>query len=123
MDYADYAAAFSSADLERAGRYYAEDCTLLLPSAPPMEGREAILRFYGTMFERVREHLTIHSFAEDEMGISVDCTSTFTAIADAPDFVVAPLKAGESVQTHVSVRYTLRDGRFCRIEVTRAGAS
>lgn len=122
MDYADYAAAFSSADLERAGRYYTEDCTLLLPSMPPMVGRAAILRFYGAMFERVREGLTIHDFSEDDTGISVDCTSTFTAIADAPDFVVAPLKTGDSVQTHVRVRYTLRDGKFCRIEVTRAAA-
>ncbi len=121
MDYADYAAAFSSGDLEQAGLYYTDDCTLLLPSAPPMEGREAILRFYGAMFRTVREHLAIHSFDEDDRGITVDCTSTFTAIADAPDFVVAPLRAGESVQTHVIVRYTLRDGQFCRIEVARAG--
>jgi len=120
MNYADYADAFSSADLERAGRYYTDDCTLFLPSAPPMKGRDAILAFYGAMFRRVREHLTIHRFDEDADGITVDCTSTFTAIADAPDFVVKPLNAGESTSTHVIVRYTLRDGRFCRIEVTRA---
>lgn len=120
MDYADYTDAFSSADLERAGRYYTDDCTLTLPSAPPMVGREAILSFYRAMFQRVREGLTIHRFEEDDAGITVDCTSTFTAIADAPDFVVKPLKTGESVQTRVIVRYTLRGGQFCRIDVMRA---
>jgi len=119
--YHAYAAAFSAGDMERAGRFYTEDCTLRLPSAPLMRGRQAILDFYGTMFRTVREHLTIHSLVMDDAGIAVDCTSTFTAQVDAPDFVVAPLAAGESVSVRVFVIYGLRDGRICTIDVSRAG--
>lgn len=119
--YHAYAAAFSAGDMARAGRFYTEDCTLRLPSAPLMRGRQAILDFYGTMFRTVREHLTIHSLVMDDAGIAVDCTSTFTAQVDAPDFVVTPLAAGESVSVRVFVIYGLRDGRICTIDVSRAG--
>ncbi|HEY1125366.1 MAG TPA: nuclear transport factor 2 family protein [Sphingobium sp.] len=118
--YHAYAAAFSNADMARAGRYYTDGCTLDLPNFPTFEGRDAITGFYGKMFQRVREHLTIHQLVMDDDGIAVDCTSTFTAVVDAPDFVVAPLKAGESVQTHVFVHYALRDGLICAIKVARA---
>jgi len=119
--YHAYAVAFSNADMGRAGRYYTEDCTLDLPNLPTFEGRHAITGFYGKMFARVREGLTIHQLTMDDDGIAVECTSTFTAVVDAPDFVVAPLKAGESVQTRVFVHYALRDGLICRIKVARAG--
>ncbi|MBT2187409.1 nuclear transport factor 2 family protein [Sphingobium nicotianae] len=119
--YHAYAAAFSAGDMERAGRFYTDDCTLRLSSMPPIIGKQAICDFYRTMFRSVREHLTIHSLVMDDHGIAVDCTSTFTAQQDAPDFVVAPLKAGESVAVRVFVIYGLRDGRICKIDVARAG--
>ena len=119
--YDAYAAAFSAGDLERAGRYYTQDCTLELPNLPRLNGKDAIIGFYTAMFARVREGLTIHQLTMDDDGIAVDCTSTFTAQVDAPDFVVAPLKAGESVQTRVFVHYALREGQICRIKVARAG--
>ena len=86
-----------------------------------MVGKQAICDFYGKMFGSVREHLTIHSLVIDDDGIAVDCTSTFTASQDAPDFVVAPLKAGESVAVRVFVIYRLRGGQICQIDVARAG--
>jgi hypothetical protein len=119
--YEAYAAAFSGGDMERAGRYYTDDCTLKLPVLPLMEGRQAICDFYAGMFRRVREHLTIHSLEIGDERIVVDCTSTFVAQEDAPDFVLAPLNKGESVQTRVSVAYGLRDGQICTIDVSRAG--
>jgi hypothetical protein len=73
------------------------------------------------MFQSVREHLTVHSLVIDDHGIAVDCTSTFTAQVDAPDFVVAPLKAGEAVAVRVFVIYGLRNGQICTIDVSRAG--
>ncbi len=119
--YQAYAAAFSAGDMERVARYYTEDCKLRLPSMPPMHGRQAICDFYGAMFRSVREHLTVHSLVIDDAGIAVDCTSTFVAQVDAPDFVVAPLRQGEAVAVRVFVIYGLRDGRICTIDVARAG--
>jgi len=118
--YAAYVAAFSGGDMERAGRFYTEDCTLQLPILPLMEGRTAICGFYAQMFETVREYLTVHALEIADDRIVVDCTSDFVAQTDAPDFVVAPLKAGESVQTRVRVVYDLRDGQIYRIVVNRA---
>jgi len=119
--YHAYAAAFSGGDMERAGRYYTEDCALRLPSVPPIAGRQGICDFYGMMFRSVREHLTIHGLVMDDNGIAVDCTSTFTAQEDAPEFVVAPLKMGESVSVRVFVVYGLRNGQIATIDVARAG--
>ncbi len=119
--YHAYAAAFSAGDMARAGRFYTDDCTLRLSSMPPIIGKQAICDFYGAMFGSVREHLTIHSLVIDDNGIAVDCTSTFTASEDALDFVVMPLRAGESVAVRVFVMYRLREGQICQIDVARAG--
>lgn len=119
--YAAYAAAFSAGDMARVGRYYTADCTLRLPSVPPIEGRDAICGFYEKMFRNVRETLTVHRLVMDDGAIAVDCTSRFTAQVDAPDFVVAPLAKGEAVDVRVFVIYALRDGQICKIDVARAG--
>lgn len=116
-----YATAFSAGDGARFGRFYTDDVTLDLPSAPRLEGRAAIVDFYATMFERVRESLTINHLVIDEGGIAADLVSTFTALADAPDFQVMPLARGQAVSVRVFVYYTLRAGLISRIEVVRAG--
>ena len=88
---------------------------------PVIQGREGICNFYGNMFQNVREHLTVHSLVMDDNGIAVDCTSTFVAQKDAPDFVVRPLAKGEAVAVRVFVVYGLRDGHIHTIDVARAG--
>ncbi|WP_126173695.1 nuclear transport factor 2 family protein [Altericroceibacterium xinjiangense] len=119
--YLAYAAAFSNADAERFSAFYTDDVILKLPNLPLIEGKQGIVGFYRPMFEQVREHLTIHTLLADDDAIFVDTTSRFTAVADAPDFVVAPLAAGESVEVRVFVFYTLRDGLISEIRVARAG--
>ncbi|MGE5721673.1 MAG: nuclear transport factor 2 family protein [Sphingomonadales bacterium] len=118
--YLAYASAFSHGDMDRAGRFYTDDCVLELPTLE-IAGRQAIVDFYRAMFARVREQLTLHSVVADDDGIAVDVTSTFTAIEDAPDFVVAPLRKGEEVSVPLFVHYALRGGRICRIKGVRAG--
>jgi hypothetical protein len=56
-----------------------------------------------------------------EQWIASDTTSRFTAIADAPDFVVGPLAKGDYIEVRVRVTYTLREGLIERIAVKRAG--
>lgn len=116
-----YAAAFSNGDCERFPRFYTEDVVLALPSAGEIAGAQGIVDFYRPMFESVRETVTLESFGASDERIAIDAVSRFTAIADAPDFVVAPLRAGECVDVPVHVEYSLRDGLICRIEVTRNG--
>lgn len=119
--YSAYTAAFSAGDPERYTRFYTDDVELLLGSVPPMQGKQAIADFYTTMFKRVRESLTVHGIEASDERIVSDTTSRFTAIADAPDFVVGPLSAGDYIEVRVIVTYFLRDGLIHRIAVKRAG--
>lgn len=116
-----YTAAFSAGDGARFGNYYTDDITLELPSAPRLEGRQAVVDFYAAMFERVRESLEVNQLVVDDNGIAADIVSTFTAHRDAPDFQVMPLRAGQAVSVRVFVYYTLADGRIAHIKVARAG--
>jgi hypothetical protein len=61
-----------------------------------LQGKDGIANFYRDMFKTVRENLTIHQFVADENGIAADITTQFTAIEDAPNFVVGALKKGNA---------------------------
>jgi ketosteroid isomerase-like protein len=116
-----YTAAFSNADFERFPKFYTEDVRLELGSVSPIEGRQGIIDFYRPMFHRVREHLTVNSVTATDAAIELDAITRFTAIEDAPDFVVGALKKGEHIEGRVLVSYALRDGLIERIGVRRGG--
>ncbi|MCX7677375.1 MAG: nuclear transport factor 2 family protein [Alteraurantiacibacter sp.] len=119
--YHAYAAAFSRGDAERFRAFYTDDVVLELSSVGRMAGAQAIVDFYSGMFRSVRETLTIHSLDASDARLIVDCTSRFTAVKDAPDFVVGALKQGEWIDVRVRVTYTLRNGLISHISVERAG--
>lgn len=117
-----YVAAFGAADFERFTGFYNDDVVLQLgPGYPPLHGREGIAGFYRPMFARVRETLTIHAVEASDTAITLDATTRFTAIADAPDFPIAPLAAGDHIEGRVFVDYALRDGLISSISVRRNG--
>jgi hypothetical protein len=116
-----YTRAFSNADFDTFPRYYTDDVFLELGSVPPIHGRDGIVGFYRPMFEKVREHLTIHSVELSDDAIRLDATSRFLAIEDAPDFVVGALKKGDYIDVRVIVSYELRDGLISSIRVKRGG--
>jgi hypothetical protein len=118
----EYTRAFSNAEYEKFSRYYTDDVRCELGATGiVLEGRDGIVSFYRAMFQKVRESLTLHHLIADDTGLAAEITSQFTAIEDAPDFVVAPLKKGEFVRGQMFVHYTLRDGRIAHIRVARAG--
>jgi hypothetical protein len=86
-----------------------------------MNGKKAIVDFYTKMFRTVREDLVINQIVYDDNAIVGDFVSVFTAVEDAPDFVVKPLKKGESVRVPVFVYYTLENGLISNIRVARSG--
>jgi len=116
-----YTAAFSNADFERFPRFYTPDVRLELGSVAPISGRQGIIDFYRPMFERVRERLTVNSVRATDTGIELDAITRFTALRDAPDFVVGALRAGEYIEGRVLVSYRLRDGLIAHIAVRRGG--
>jgi ketosteroid isomerase-like protein len=119
--FAAYCAAFSNADFERFAAFYTEDVRLELGSVPPMEGRRAIIDFYRPMFRRVRERLSIRSMQATDERIALDAVARFTAVEDAPDFVIGPLHKGEGFEGRVLVDYRLRNGLIESIGVRRGG--
>jgi len=118
--FAEYTKAFSDADFDRFTQYYNDDVICELGSLT-LKGKNGIADFYREMFKTVREKLTIHQFVADENGIAADMTTQFTAIEDAPNFVVGALRKGEGIRGRVFVHYALRDGKISRISVARAG--
>jgi ketosteroid isomerase-like protein len=116
----EYTQAFSNAEFDRFSAYYTDDVVCELGMLT-LNRKEGIVDFYREMFKTVRENLTLHSLVADDKGIAADVTTQFTAIEDAPDFVVAPLKKGEFIRGRVFVHYELRDGRIAHIKVARAG--
>lgn len=119
--FAAYCAAFSNADHVRYSSFYTEDVVLELGAAPPILGKQGIVDFYTAMFPKVRENIAMHSVLADDRAIALDATARFTALVDAPDFSVAPLRAGEAVAVRVFVHYELRDGLIGHIRVGRGG--
>ena len=116
-----YLAAFSNADFERFPRFYTQDVRLELGSGAPILGRQGIIGFYRPVFQSVRERLVVNSVAASDTGIELDAVTRFTAIRDAPDFVVGALQVGEYIEGRVLVSYQLRDGLIARISVRRGG--
>ena len=116
-----YTAAFSNADFDRFPAFYTADVQLDLGSVPPIHGRQGIIDFYRARFESVREQLTVNSVIATDDAIELDAITRFTAVKDAPDFVVGALKAGEYIEGRVLVSYHLREGLISRIGVRRIG--
>lgn len=114
-----YVSAFSNADFDRFPRFYTEDVRLELNSVPPILGRQGIIDFYRPMFRSVRESLTINSVRCTDSSIELDAITRFTAVRDAPDFVVGALSQGEYIEGRVLVSYRLRDGLIASIAVRR----
>ena len=122
QEFTEYTRAFSNGDYETYSRFYAEDVVLELTSAGEVRGRQAIVDFYRAMNQSVREILTVNQVVADADGIAADLAMEFHAIADAPDFVVAPMKKGEVIKGGVFVFYTLKDGKIARIKTARSRA-
>jgi hypothetical protein len=116
----EYTRAFSNAEFDKFSQYYTDDVRCELGSMV-LEGRDGIVNFYRGMFQKVRENLTLHNLVADDNGLAADVTTQFTAIEDAPDFVVGALKKGEYIRGRVFVYYTLRNGKIAHIRVARVG--
>ena len=114
-----YIAAFQARDYERFGRFYTDDVTLEMGDAVPIQGREAVLAYYRTLFDRVDEDAEQSAIdATDEM-ISLEGLARFKAKQDDPDFAFGPLKQGESREIRLRTQYDLKEGLISRIRIKK----
>jgi ketosteroid isomerase-like protein len=116
-----YCSAFGNADFERFPTFYTDDVRLELGSVPTIVGKQGIIDFYRPMFGRISEKLVINDVQATDKNIELDAVTRFTALQDAPDFVVGPLKTGEYIEGRVLVSYKLREGLIEHISVKRGG--
>jgi hypothetical protein len=116
-----YTRGFSEGEFDIFAAYYTDDVVLELGYVPPIHGKDGIISYYRKMFREVREDLKINRLVADDDGIAADITARFTAVKDAPNFTVIPLKKGESANLHVLVYYTLLNGLISHIQVARRG--
>ena len=116
--YARYIAAFNNNDFAGFTEFYADDVVLELPMTT-LRGRQAILDFYTEVKKRVRETLKVGQLVLDEHGLAVEVDTEFHAFEDAPDFIVRPMKKGESIKSVSFILYEHEGGKFTRIRSAR----
>lgn len=115
----DYIDCFNRNDFAGFSRYYADDVVLELPSKE-LRGRQAIVDFYQVVKARIRETLQITEIvAVDDEGLAAEVDTEFYALEDWPEFIVRPVKKGDSIRIVSFVHYRIRDGRFAHIKSAR----
>jgi SnoaL-like domain len=116
--YARYIAAFNNNDFAGLAEFYADDVVLELPIAT-LRGRQAILDFYLEVKRRVRETLKVGQLVIDDHGLAAELGTEFHAFEDAPDFIVRPMKKGDTIQSVSFILYRHEGGKFTRIRSAR----
>jgi sulfur carrier protein ThiS len=114
----DYIDCFNRNDFTGFTRYYADDVLLELPKKE-LRGRQAIVDFYRVVKARVRETLQINEVIADSEGLAAEVDTEFFALEDWPDFIVGPLKKGDSIRIVSFVHYKIREGRVVHIKSAR----
>jgi hypothetical protein len=114
----DYIDCFNRDDFAGFSKYYTDDVVLELPRKE-LRGRQAIVDFYREVKARIRETLQINQVVADEEGLAAEVATQFYALEDWPDFIVGPIRKGESIHIVSFVMYRIRDGKFAHIKSAR----
>jgi SnoaL-like domain len=114
----DYIDCFNRNDFPGFTRYYTEDVVLELPKKT-LRGPQAIADFYKVVKARIRETLQINQIIADDEGLAAEVATEFYALEDWPDFIVGPIRKGESINIVSFVHYVIRDGKFAHIKSAR----
>jgi hypothetical protein len=114
-----YNAAFNARDYERFGKFYTDDVVMEMGNAVPITGRDAVLGYYRTIFDRVDEDVQQTAVNATDDVISVEGHARFNAKQDAPDFPFGEIKRNENRELKLSTVYDLRDGLISGIRITQ----
>ncbi|MCC7463261.1 MAG: nuclear transport factor 2 family protein [Gammaproteobacteria bacterium] len=116
-----YIAAFNRGDFDGFTRFYDQNVVLDLGGKRRLEGREAIRRFYTEVLQRIEETLTVDQLVLDTEGLACIVRTEFRAKDDWPDFIVGPMRRGESIFIESFIFYTIgANGKFTQIRTTRS---
>ncbi len=121
-DFEDYFACFQRGDFPGFTKYYADDVKLTLAGGlKVLHGKQAIIDFYKEVLARIQEKLEITWFIMTADGVAAEVKTEFVALEDWPDFMVRPMRKGESARTISFAHYTITNGKFSEIRACRYG--
>jgi hypothetical protein len=110
-----YVQAFNASDWDRLRDFYAPDIRLVIGNGTELEGRDAIIDFYGTVKSQTRRTIEILECFADGQTLAAEIESEFLAIVDAPDFAVRPMAKGDRYYLNSFVFYDFQGTLYTRI--------
>jgi len=111
MDYAAYVKSLNSGlNAEFVNEWFTEDC-VVDGGGKPAHGRDQFIAFLDMIRDGVRENARPQRIAQNGDTLFAELDVDFTAERDRPDFLMGPLRSGETITIRCHVVYTLRDGR------------
>lgn len=110
-----YMQAFNASDWKALRDYYAPDVRLVIGNGTELNGRDAILAFYGKVKRQTRRTIEVVQCFADGQTLAAEIESEFLAIEDAPDFAVRPMTKGDRYYLNSFVFYDFEGEHYTRI--------
>ena len=110
-----YMQAFNASDWKALRDYYAPDVRLVIGNGTELNGRDAILAFYGKVKRQTRRTIEVVQCFADGQTLAAEIESEFLAIEDAPDFAVRPMAKGDRYYLNSFVFYDFEGEHYTRI--------
>jgi len=110
-----YIQAFNATDWEALQGYYAPDVRLVIGNGTELNGRAAIVDFYGQVKRQTRRTIEIVQCFADGQTLAAEIESEFLAIENAPDFAVRPMAKGDRYYLNSFVFYDFEGEQYTRI--------
>jgi len=111
----DYMRAFNASDWEALRDYYAPDVRLVIGNGTELNGRDAILAFYGKVKRQTRRTIEVVQCFADGQTLAAEIESEFLAVEDVPDFAVRPMAKGDRYYLNSFVFYDFDGEHYTRI--------
>jgi len=111
----DYMQAFNASDWKALRDYYAPDVRLVIGNGTELNGRDAILAFYGKVKRQTRRTIEVVQCFADGQTLAAEIESEFLAVEDVPDFAVRPMAKGDRYYLNSFVFYDFEGEHYTRI--------
>lgn len=113
--FASYIDAFNDRDYEKLVTFYSPNIRLVNGTGRELAGRDAIVDFYKKVNAVASRKIAICSSVCDGDTLAAELKSTFTAMADAPDFPSGPMEKGDRLYINSFVFYKIAGGAYVKI--------
>jgi len=113
--FAGYIDTFNDRNYEKLVAFYSPDIRLMNGTGRELVGRDAIVDFYKKVNSVASRKIAICSCVSDGETLAAELKSTFTAVADAPDFPSGPMAKGDRLYINSFVFYEIAAGVYVKI--------